>query len=271
MSSTPVPERGYRFQLLRYRPNVISGELYNVAVVLFDADGRVVDARFASEFSRMQCHPAVEMEFLVELRTEFEEQRLLGEGFTEYLDQLRKNLSGSLDLSEESFFLGGDPATEMDLLMRSYVHTPPPLVEAEKPASAPAAGSRRALRLALERTFDDYRLFSGTHALRRDEGVRYGEGRRYATFDFGYEPAANGRRNFVHAIGAVNDFNDSLKLGRDFSSVRSFLGKNTGLAVVLDAGVQQDTRDELASYEVELVEAADANRLARRIQAELGR
>jgi len=271
MSSTPFTERGYRFQLLRYRPNVISGELYNVGVVLFDADGQVVDARFASEFRRMQCHPAVEMKYLVELRAEFEEQRLLGEGFTDYLEQLRKNLSDSLDLSEESFFFGSDPSTEMDLLMRSYVDTPSLLAEAEEPASSPAVGSRRALRLTLERTFEDYRLFSGTHALRRDEGVRYGTGRRYAAFDFGYEPAGNGRRNFVHAIGAVNDFNDSLKLGRDFSGVRNFLGKNTALAVVLDTGVQKDTREELASYEVELVEVADASRLARRIQAELGR
>ena len=271
MSSTSVPERGYRFQLLRYRPNVISGEFYNVGVVLFDAVGRVVDARFASEFRRMQCHPAVEMEFLVELRTEFEEQRLLGEGFTDYLDQLRKNLSDSLDLSEESFLFGGDPAIEMDRLMRSYVDTPPPLVGAEERSSAPAAGSRRALRLALERKFEDYGLFAGAHGLRRDEGVRYGDGRRYATFDFGYEPAGNGRRNFVHAIGALNDFNDSLKLGRDFLGVRNFMGENAGLAVVLDPGVRQDTRDELASYEVELVEAADTDQLARRIQVELGR
>lgn len=79
----------YRFRLLRYAPT-ISGEFYNVAVVLYDAAGGIIDARFANEFDRLRCNPAVEIPVLEALRNEFEEGRLLGEGFHGYFENLKK-------------------------------------------------------------------------------------------------------------------------------------------------------------------------------------
>ena len=110
----------YRFQLLRYAPT-LSGEFYNVAVVLYNAAGSIVDARFAAEFDRMRCNPAVELRVLEALRNEFEEQRLLGEGFHSYLDVLSKNLSDSLEITGQKPFEGGDPGAELDRLRRRWL------------------------------------------------------------------------------------------------------------------------------------------------------
>ena len=42
-------------------PNIVAEEFFNIAVLLRGANGDVLDSRFASDFSRLRCHPLVEM------------------------------------------------------------------------------------------------------------------------------------------------------------------------------------------------------------------
>ena len=91
----------YAFHLLRYVPNIVSAEFFNVGVFLYGEDGGIIDARFAPDFRRLRCNPLVELDYLAALRDEFEEQRLRGEAFSQYVDRLRQNLSNYLQISGE--------------------------------------------------------------------------------------------------------------------------------------------------------------------------
>src|SRR3989442_1787395 len=106
----------YRFQVLRYSPNRLSEEFYNLAVLLYGEDGRVLDARFTPDFVRLRCHPLADVSLLQHLKDEFENRRLEGEGFTRYIEQLKQDLSQSLHVSEERSFLGGEALEEIERL-----------------------------------------------------------------------------------------------------------------------------------------------------------
>ncbi|MYA79434.1 MAG: DUF3037 domain-containing protein, partial [Acidobacteriia bacterium] len=58
----------YDFQLIRYVPNVAAAEFFNVGVLLYGEQRELLDARFASDFGRMNCHPLVEMPYLEALQ-----------------------------------------------------------------------------------------------------------------------------------------------------------------------------------------------------------
>lgn len=257
----------YRFQLLRYAPNVVSGEYYNLAVVLYDSAGRVVDARFGADLNRLLCHPGVEINYIEALRNEFEERRLLGEGFSEYFAEMTKHLSAALHLSERRAFFGADAAAEMDRLMRTYVESPPRTVETAE--RGPAPGTRRAVRRAMEESFAAHGLFTDRGGLEREPRVSYGGARMRFTFDFGYRPEERTNR-YLHAIGLRNDVNDAARLCFVFERVRERGEGETALTAVLDERVSDDVRALLASSKIEAVGAAEVDELAYRIRRELG-
>lgn len=223
----------YRFQLLRYAPT-LSGEFYNVAVVLYDAAGRIVDARFANEFDRMRCNPAVELRVLEALRNEFEEQRLLGEGFHAYLEVLSKNLSDSLEITEQKPFEGGAAAAELDRLTATYLATPAGL----KAGSAQgAATGRRAVRLLMSDTFERYGIL-GPGLVREGLEVPYAGARLSFRFDFGYE--TRGEQKLLHALGGRSAVQEATRLGFVMERLRD----------------QQPARSLTAVYEEDLLDEA---------------
>ena len=49
MASTSVAATHcYRFQVLRYVPNLVSGEYFNIGLLLRDGENQLIDARFAA-------------------------------------------------------------------------------------------------------------------------------------------------------------------------------------------------------------------------------
>lgn len=263
-----MESKEYRYQLLRFAPNSVSGEFFNIAVVLWDGEGRIVDARFASDYKRMACNPLVDLDYLAALRDEFEEQRLLGEGFSEYLKQLERHLSSSLLLSAASPFLGGDPAEEMDRLVRTYIATPPPLSGSEE-RSAPAAGSRRGVLGRMQRTFEELGLFRDGKGLRAGFEVEYVEGVKFR-FDYGYLPAAGGER-YLHALGAPNGENDASRLCLVYDRVTATSnGGRRGLTAVHAEEIPPSALKLLASSRIEPVSVSQAEGLGLRVREELG-
>jgi hypothetical protein len=265
-AAQPSPE-SYRFQLLRCRPIPVSSEHYNIAVVLLSDDGRVVDARFSPDLSRLRCHPAVEMQLLEMLRDEFEERRLLGEGFTEYFQDLARNLSNTLDLSEELALDSADPLAEMDRLVETYV-APRGLAEpADESQRAPAPGSRRAVRLDLERALDAQSLFLNGRGVQREVTHAYGPGKLVFTFDFGYQPADGSGERALHALGARDEASEAARICFVFGRMRDRL---RALTVVTHEGLADETRGLLESSDIEPVLVAAAPELAQRIRGDLG-
>ena len=65
-----------------------------------------------------------ELDYLEALRNEFEEKRLLGEGFSEYVRGLGEHLSAGLEVTDSRVFWGGDAEGEIERLRHSFLVTP---------------------------------------------------------------------------------------------------------------------------------------------------
>ena len=251
----------YRFQLLRYAPT-LSGEFYNVAVVLYDAEGRIVDARFAGEFDRMRCNPAVELRVLESLRNEFEEQRLLGEGFHAYLASLSKNLSDSLEITDLKPFEGGDAASELDRLVAAYLATPSGLKSGEGQS---AVTGRRAVRLLMSKTFERHGIL-GPSFVREGVDVPYAGTRLVFRFDFGYEPG--GEQKLLHALGGRTAVQEATRLGFVMDRLRDLEPKRS-LTAVYEDGLADEALELLELSSIPGVPVSEAEPLAMRIREEL--
>jgi len=251
----------YRFQLLRYAPT-LSGEFYNMAVVLYDATGHIVDARFASEFDRMNCNPAVELHVLEALSNEFEEQRLLGEGFHAYLDVLSKNLSNSLEITDQKPFEGGDAASELDRLVATYLATPSGLTTAS--GQRPASG-RRAVRLLMTNTFERHGIL-GPGLVREGIDVPYAGTRLVFRFDFGYEP--RGDQKLLHSLGGRSAVQEATRLGFVMDRLRDREPKRS-VTAVYEEGLLDEALELLELSSIPSVPVSELEPLATRIRDEL--
>ncbi len=196
-------EQRYAFRLLRYRPTN-SGEFYNVAVVLEDESGAVVDARFTPDFDRFSCNPAADLELLERIRDEFEESRLLGEGFSEHLRALTASRYPLFEQASPEAFFGGDAPAEVDRLVRDYLATP----AAPQSGRTASAGGRQAIRRRMDQTLERHGLIGESLVRRKAEAI-YGPSLRFQ-FDFGYQPRAGGMRY----LQAFPDRNGVAEAGR---------------------------------------------------------
>ncbi len=263
MSNTTMHR--YAFQLLQYTPNLVSGEHVNIGVFLNGPGGRLLDARFAREFRRLRCHPLADLEYLEALRNEFEEQRLLGEGFSEYGRQLQRDLSTALQVSEEFSFWGGEAAAEIERLYQAYVATPP---REQEEAGGPRAGTRRALRHRMDAAFRRYHLLANGNRLLPDVNVPYGPGRLQFTFDYAYPP--NGASRYVHGIALHNDVRDASKLCFVLDRLRDRERAAVAVTAVVDDQVPRDTLELLEESDIRPWQASKLDELALAIRGELG-
>ncbi len=266
MNTPTQPTSRYSFQLLRYVPNVVAREFFNIGLLLRGADSKLLDARFASDFSRLRCHPLVEMPYLEALRDEFEEHRLAGEGFIPYLDQLGKNLSTTLEITEPRALWGRDALAEMERLFETYVATAKPEHDGD-PRSLPAPGSRAALRRQMDEVFRRHYLLQGPRGLKTDESVAYAGTRRRFTFDYSYQP--NGTTNYIHGVARRNEANDAEKLCFVFQKLAD-ASEPVSLTVVLDEGIPKDTVELLESSGAGVRPLATLDELAVEIRRDLG-
>ena len=147
---SPKTSKRYRYRLYRYRPTN-SGEFYNIAVVLEDAGGAVIDARFAPDFDRLSCNPAADLDLLEHIRDEFEESRLLGEAFSEHLRGLTASRYPLFEEGSPEAFLGGEAPGEIDRLVRSYLATP---AAPQRPPGVGPVGGRQAIRRRISEVFE---------------------------------------------------------------------------------------------------------------------
>ena len=259
----------YRFQLLRLAPSSISEEFFNIAVVLKDSAGRVIDARFTPDYTRMACHPLLDMDYLVRLRDEFEEMRLSGEGFTEYFREICRHLSNSLTVSPEQTRFSDDPLREMDLLAAAYLTTPPALAE-DSPQRAPAAGSRHAVLRRMKQTFEELNLFRSGDGVRAGIEVPYFGDDATFRFDYGYRPASGGDR-YLQALGSRSAEETASRLCFVTDRLRAETSEGAREVTAVCAEEFPETSLKLlSSSRIETVSVAAIASLGKRIREDLG-
>ena len=261
----PSPE--YRYRLIRYVPNQISGEFYNVAVVLYDHHGRVVDARFTPDFRRMRCNPAVSLQELALLRDEFEERRLLGEDFSGYLAQLVEHASNSIQLSAPSAVYCQDPAKEIERVVERCLATPSGLDEDRGEASR--AAGRRLVRVQVTEAFARQGLFRNGHGVQRDVEVRYGASALTFSFDFQYRRLTD-EEHFVHALGLRSAEAEAARLSFVLQQYRALSAHDAGLTVVAEDALGDGVRNLLADQGIGAIGLSAIDGYAESVKAELG-
>ncbi len=257
----------YVFKLLRYVPNIVSAEFFNIGVFLYGEEGGIIDARFAPDFRRLRCNPLVELDYLAALRDEFEEERPRGEAFRQYVDRMQQNLSNDLQISGAKTFWGRDAATEIERLCQTYLVTAPGEDTRREPRE-PRAGSRRALRRRMEETFRHHHLVGNGGGLRSEIGVNYGSARLRFTFDYSYQP--NGVVNYLHGLALRNDINEASKLCFVFERLGGLEKQPIKLTAVVDDEVPNDTLDLLRESHIAAWKASKLEQLAVGIRQELG-
>jgi len=259
----------YRFRLLRYAPNRLSEEFYNLAVLLYDAAGGLLDARFTPDFVRLRSNPLADLEFLERLREEFENRRLEGEGFSRYVEEMTGSLSQGLQISEEKGLLALDtmaetmaaPISEMDRLERTYLATPR---RGEVRPQEAAPGTRRWVQARLRETF---RLYHLLERIKSEVAVgAYVSPRFSFHIDYAYQP--NGRTCYVQALSQQHDMNDAGRLCFVFDRIRS--QSDAALTAVVADGLPDDTHALLESSQIRRWPVSKLDELALAVRDELG-
>jgi len=255
----------YKFQLLRYAPNRLSEEFYNIAVLLYAEDGRLLDARFTPDFSRLRCHPLADLPLLRQLKEEFENRLLEGESFSGYVADLAKNLSQSLQVSEEKFFLlaenASEPAAEVSRLVRAYLATPK---RSEVRLAETSPGTRR---WTLARMRETFRLYHLHERLQSDVAVgSYVSPRFTFHIDYAYRP--NGAIRYIHALSHRHDLVDASRLCFVFDRIRAQAPAE--LTAVTAGSPPEDTRALLESSHIRPWPATRLDNLALAVRQELG-
>ncbi|MBI3698638.1 MAG: DUF3037 domain-containing protein [Acidobacteria bacterium] len=252
----------YKYQLLRYMPNRLSGEAYNLAVLLYDGGGGLVDARFTPDFVRLRSNPLADLAYLHTLRQEFEDRRLAGEGFSHYVEELGRDLSQALQLSEEKFFLGGEALEEVEQLAKIYLATPR-RAELGRPAES-RPGTRRWVLGRMRETFELYHL-----AGRLEPEVAVGgfvSPRFSFHVDYAYKP--NGTTNYLHALSLEHDVADAGRLCFVFDRIRA--QAPAAMTAVVADGIPEDTRTLLASSQIQAWPVSKLDELALQVREQLG-
>ena len=257
----------YSFQLLRYVPNLVSDEHFNIGVFLANDQGQVLDARFASDFQRLRCHPQVDLVYLETLRSEFEDVHVLGEGFSLYAEELRKNLSTTLQVTDPKAFWGRDAASEIERLYQAYVATPRPETGGAE-EHEPAPGTRAHLVGRMESAFRRYGLVGNGRGLARNARVTYGAPGYRFTFDFAYP--RNGTRKYLHGLALLHAETDAQKLRGVYQDLTRLEDSDVSLAVVVDDGVADQVVQYLEGEQITTHPATQLDALAQQIRTELG-
>ncbi len=249
----------YRLRLLRYAPNRLSDEFYNIAALVYDEHRRLLDARFTPDFVRLRANPLTDLRFLLLLKEDFESRRLLGEGFDIYIENLLKNLSQGLQISEEKSFLGGAAAGEMERLVRTYLATP----RRSELRAAPRTDTRR---WVLARLRDALRLHGLAERLQTDVSVGAAVSPRFSFhIDYAYKP--NGKTHYIHALSLRHDLSDAGRLCFVFERLQSRIP--AALTAVVPDILPEDTWKLLESSDIRPWRVSQVNDLALLVRQDL--
>jgi len=191
----------YTFWVLRYTPNLVRDEWFNIGILLHDPARHRLQARLIEEpreLARLRkFHPMADLNLVRALKSELESQaaRHAG-GPSKFIAQLEQTLSNVLQLSPQRGALAQNADEELDRLYRDYVEPPRYRV---RPTDWET--TRAGIRAQMAQTFRRARVLEHMErSVPVDEFTEPGDPFR---MDFAY--ARNGTRGFLHALALAQD------------------------------------------------------------------
>ena len=113
------------YYLVRYVPNVATGQFVNVGLFLYVPHAQFLDCLFTDDFAAVErLHPHADLEFLRQLQTHFEQE--IGEheaDLERYLSALHESYSNLIQISEPQPCVADDPEATLSHLLATYVGT----------------------------------------------------------------------------------------------------------------------------------------------------
>jgi hypothetical protein len=211
----------FRYQILRYLPNVIRGEYVNIGVVVKEISTSRVAIRLVEEpreWARIRrFHPEMDEALLRNLANDFESQlRNDSSGF----DSLNQSLSNALQLSHAKPSLANNFDEELDRLYNEYVALP------HRVSARIVEHTRGWMRDRLKDAFRHHQLLNKlTERVPVDAFTHPGDPFR---LDYGYQ---NGVRGFVHVVSMRGDMPDAKVLAYTAEKIHARDGRTKITAI----------------------------------------
>ena len=214
-------------RILRYTPNLIRDEWFNIGVILEDAAAGRADARLIEEPAEIarvrRLHPAADEALLRSLPQDFDAALAVGgQSASAYLLKLDETLSNVLQFSPAKAILADDFDAELERLYREHVAPP-----AFSGRTGILENTRAWIRAKLSDVFRRHRVLG-----KMDRGVRVEEFTQPGDplrLDYGYR--FNGTRGFLHAVSLGRDPAQAKVLAYTAECIRARLPKTEFTAV----------------------------------------
>jgi len=261
------------YYLLRYVPNVATGQFVNVGVFLYWPQVQFLDCLFTDDFSNVQrLHPEADLEFLRELQSHFEQE--IGEhekDLAGYIRKTQESYSGLVQISEPHRCIIDDPQSALSRLLKTYV--------GRRAAGPPKLDTRMRIKRRLAEALEqrgvlDHKAFhKDVHAAQWT-----GAGDTF-TFDFGYRPVHPAGQlghgvTLIHALSLLRDNELAETLRSKFDKALDKLPARLVVAHedIADASnaLVRSSQDALRDKHTLLVPLGSFQGLALRVRQELG-
>ena len=224
---SPEPNRTpCAYHVVRYTPNLVRDEWFNIGIVLFDAaSGRVLRRMIEepADFSRLRkLHSQVDENLLRRMSEELEAQFAGKNGQAlEQLTRLTQTLSNAVQLGPQKGLLAEDLDAELDRLYHDHVE-PPRYGRRSEDLS-----TRNAIRTRANQVFRSAGLWARLERrVRIEEFTFAGDPLR---LDYAYR--RNGTQGFVQALPLGRDPGQAKVLAFTADAIRAKLAKTEFIAV----------------------------------------
>jgi len=245
-----IAAKQLEFMLVRYVPNIVSGEFVNIGVLLFDEAG-AMHLRFTRDWRHVRAlDPAADVETLQALEADLNTQ--LTSGVLDrpaLLTKLQDYLSNGIELTPAKGVLAEDAASEVEALARIYL--------GRRRAAIRESSGRAAIFAAMKSAFDDAGVWQ--HMRHRIAASQYTHRGDPLRIDCGYRP--NGVIKMFQAVSLDTDTDAAKILAFSYPELRDGIRRAENAATELTAIVEPalDRNDDQIAFALAVLARTEIN------------
>jgi len=236
------------FFLLRWMPDVVTGEFTNVGLVLLDDSGRA-HVRFTTNWRRAKClDPTIEIELFESLEADIRARLNDGADRQKFLEKVPDWASNSLQLSASAGVLAKSVEAELENLALMYL-------EPRRRTARRDVSGRAAILNSMRGAFEQ----AGVWDLmwKRIPVAQYTRKGDPLRIDCGYRP--NGVIRLFHAVPLMSDLDVAKVLAFSYPQVREGIARAEQAKAELTVIVEDDLdrEDESVAFAVATFERTE--------------
>jgi hypothetical protein len=200
--------------LVRYVPNVATGQFVNVGLFLYCPHAQFLDCLFTDDFREVQrFHPQADLEFLGELQGHFEREIAEHEkDLPGYIRGMQESYSNLIQISEPRACVVDDFQATLPRLLETYVGA--------RAAGPPKLDTRMRIKQRLVDALERHGVTAHTGFEKDIPASQWTDPADTFTFDFGYKPVHPGLGvRLMHVASLLRDGDVAAALRSKFEAV----------------------------------------------------